>query len=123
MTQQIGETRDALIEADNEQIRKILDANKDKTDPYWIVIFAKPAKGHVEGKPALVKVVKAYTKKPDSQVGLIIGTVSNQSGEIKWEVNLPQAPIDYGKILTLGGEVADKIVTETTTIPHAYITQ
>ena len=51
MTQETGETRDAIIEADNERLGKIIYANKHLKDPYWIVVFAKPAKVCVDGKP------------------------------------------------------------------------
>lgn len=121
--QQTGETRDAILEADNELLQKILDANKHRKDPYWVVLFAKPLKQFVDGKPALVKHMKAYPVKPVSQVGAIIGEVNNQSGTIKWEVNMPQRPFDYDGLLAFGATRVDEVVTETTTIPNAYVTQ
>lgn len=123
MKQETGETRDAIIADDNRQIEEIVNANKNRKDPYWIAIFAKPAKGHVEGKPTLLKFIKPYFKKPLSQVGLILGEVNNATGEIKWEVNMPQAPLDMDALITLGGKPSDQVVVETTTIPGAYITQ
>ena len=62
MKQETGETRDAIIESDEKRIQEILDANNHLTKPYWIVIFAKPAKGCVDGKPTLAKHIKAYPK-------------------------------------------------------------
>lgn len=123
MTQETGETRDAIIEADNKQLQAIVDANKHRSDPYWIVVFAKPAKVTVDGKPALAKHIKPYSTKPPPQVGMIVGEVNNATGEIKWEVNMPQRPFDYDALLGLGAESADEVVTETTTIPGAYITK
>jgi hypothetical protein len=121
--QETGETRDAIIEEDNRLIQKIVDENKDRRNPYWIVLFAKPSKHYVDGKHTLVKHIKAYGTKPISQVGALIGEVNNQTGVIKWEVNMPQRPFDFDKLLTLGAKPCDEVVIETTTIPHAYITQ
>lgn len=123
MTQETGETRDAIIEADNERLRKIIDANKHLKDPYWIVVFAKPAKVCVDGKPTLMKHIKPYKTKPSSQVGQIVGEVDNSKGTIVWEVNMPQRPFDYEALKGLGAEACDEVVTETTTIAGAYVTQ
>lgn len=123
MTQQTGETRDAIIEDDNKLIQKILDANKDRKGLYWIVVFAKPSKNSVEGKPTLIKHIKPYGTKPQPQVGTIVGEVDNAKGEIRWDVNMPQKPFDFDALIHLGGKACDEIVTETTTIANAYITQ
>ena len=123
MTQETGETRDAIIEADNKQIQDIIEANKDKKDPYWIVIFAKPAKVNVDGKPTLMKHIKPYSTKPAAQVGMITGEINNQKGEIKWDVNMPQRPFDFDALQGLGAKACDEVVTETTSIAGAYITQ
>lgn len=123
MVQETGETRDAIIEEDEKRIQDILNANGHRTEKYWIVIFAKPHKGRVDGKPALVKVVKAYSSKPGPQVGMIVGTVDNSKGEVTWEVNMPQRPFDYDGLLALGAQQSDNVVVETSTIPGAYITK
>jgi|GEM_PF-1986170 len=123
MKQETGETRDAIIEADEKVIQDILDANKSKKDPYWIVLFAKPAKVNVDGKPTLMKHIKPYFKKPAPQVGMIIGEVNNQTGAISWDVNMPQRPFDFDGLLALGAEKSDEAVVETTSIPGAYVTQ
>ncbi len=123
MTQEIGETRDAIIEDDNKKLQEIIDANKNRQEPYWIVLFAKRMKSNVDGKPTLVKHIKAYGKKPSPQVGMITGEVNNKTGEIKWDINMPQVPIDYNAAAIIGGKPCDKVITETTSIPGAYITQ
>lgn len=123
MTQETGETRDAIIEADNKVIQDIVNANKDRTGVYWIVVFAKPAKVAVDGKPTLIKHIKPYFTKPVSQVGMIVGEVNNSSGVIDWEVNMPQRPFDFDALKGLGAESCNEVVTETTTIPRAYVTQ
>lgn len=123
MAQETGETRDAIIEDDNKQIQAILDANKERCEPYWIVIFAKPSKQTVDGKPTLVKHIKPYPVKPKSQVGEIIGYVDNSKGTIDWEVNMPQRPFDFDALQGLGATPCDEMVVETTSIPGAYITK
>lgn len=121
MKQEIGETRNAIMEDDNRLIADIVHENSGRTDPYWIVIAAKPMKNHVNGKPALRKFIKAYSTKPTSQVGMIIGEVDNAKGEIRWEVNLPQAPIDYDGLVAVGAKTGKEVVVETSTIPDAYL--
>jgi hypothetical protein len=123
MVQTTGETRDAIIEDDNKRIQEIVAANSHLTDPYWIVIFAKESRNTVEGRYAIAKHIKAYNTKPRSQVGMITGEVNNRTGEIKWEVNMPQKPFDYEALTLYGAKPADEIVTETTTIADSYITQ
>lgn len=123
MSQETGETRDAIIEDDNKQISKIIDANKSLRDPYWIVVFAKPSKNCVDGKPTLIKHIKAYKAEPSSQVGMIAGKVDNAKGTIDWEVNMPQRPFNFDALPGLGAKPCDELVVETTTIPGAYVTQ
>jgi len=123
MTQETGETRDAIIEDDQKKLEAILAANKHRRDPYWVVIFAKPSKNSVDGKPTLVKHVKAYGVKPTPQVGMITGEVNNSTGEIKWEVNMPQRPFDFDALQQFGAKPCNEAVIETTSIPGAYITK
>lgn len=123
MVQEIGETRDAIIEADNKRIQEIVDANKNRTEKYWIVVFAKESKVCVEGRPTLMKHIKAYPVKPTSQVGMIVGEVDNSTGTIDWEVNMPQKPFDFQALQGLGATPSNEVVIETTTIPGAYVTQ
>ena len=122
MTQQAGETRDAIIEDDNKQIEEIVNANKHLKEPYWIVLFAKPAKVNVDGMHTLMKYIKPYKKKPESKVGMVIGEVCNKDGTIKWEVNMPQVPFDF-ELLPSSGRRKEEVIVETTSIPNAYITK
>jgi hypothetical protein len=123
MKQETGETRNAIIEDDEKVIQQILDANKELRNLYWIVLFAKPAKVNVDGKPTLMKHIKPYFKKPAVQVGMIIGEVNNQKGTISWDVNMPQKPFDFDALKAFGAEEADEAVVETTSIPGAYVTK
>jgi len=123
MVQETGETRDAIIEDDNKEIQAIIQSNKDKRDPYWIVIFAKPSKVNVDGKPTLVKIIKAYNIKPPPSVGMIVGEVDNTKGTTSWDVNMPQKPFDFDALQLVGAKSCDEVVVETTSIPGAYITK
>ncbi len=124
MNQETGETRDAIIEADNKDIEAIINANRELKKPYWIVLFAKEAKGSVDGKPTLKKYINPYfDKRPRSQVGMIIGEVNNARGNITWEINLPQKPFDFDALQGLGAKACDEVVIETTTIANAYVTK
>lgn len=124
MTQETGETRDAIIDDRSKDVEAIINANKDRKDPYWIVLFAKPAKGCVDGKPTLMQHIKPYFEtKPRSQVGLVIGRVDNSKGEIQWEVNMPQRPFDFDALQGLGAKSCDEVVVETTSIASAYLTK
>jgi hypothetical protein len=117
MVQEVGETSKAIIEADEKRIEQILCANKNRTEKYWIVIFAKPSPKSVEGKPTLIKVIKPYFTKPQSQVGMIIGEVDNKSSKIKWEVNMPDRPFGF----QLLGVEEDGVQSYETSIPGAYV--
>jgi len=121
--QETGETRNAIIEDQNVELQKIIDANKYRQEPYWIVLFAKPSKTCVDGKPTLIQHMKAYGVRPASQVGVVIGKVCNKSGAIDWEVNMPQKPFDYDALQLVGAKSCDEVVVETTSIPGAYITK
>ena len=123
MTQETGETRDAIIEDDNRVIQQIIDANKALREKYWIFLFSKPSKAVVNGLPTLDKFIKPYKNRPSSQVGGIIGCVDNIKGTVEWEVNMPQRPFDFDALKQLGAESCDESVVETSSIPEAYVTK
>jgi hypothetical protein len=123
MTQQIGETRDAIMEDMDKHIKSVIDANKDRKNPYWIVLFATPARSTVVGKFALRQHVKAYAHKPRPQVGMVIAEVNNQTGKVTWDVNMPQKPFDFDLLKVYGAKDCDEVVVETTSIPMAYVCQ
>lgn len=121
MTQEVGETRDAIMAETNKLIEDILNANAHKKDIYWIVIFAKPSKVTVDGKPALAQHIKPYNTKPTSQVGQIVAEVNNEKGTVQWEVNLPDVPFDYSGLPNAQYIYGGETVVESTTIPWAYV--
>jgi len=118
--QEIGETRDAILEDLAKRVEDIINANQHVKSKYWIVIFAKSTKYHVDGKPMLAQHIKPYKTKPMSMVGQIVVEVDNEKGTVSWEVNMPDVPFEYnavpGNKYIPGGEV----VHETTTIGRAY---
>lgn len=117
MVQEVGETTTAILGDDEKTIEKILSDNGNRKEKYWIVLFAKPAKVKVDGKAALIKVLKPYYTKPQTQVGMIIGEVNNQSGKIKWEVNMPDKPFGF----ELLGLKKDGVDVYETSIPSSYL--
>ena len=118
MVQQVGETTTAIMMDDEKMIEAILSKNSSRKGLYWIVLFAKPLKDTtVDGKAALIKVLKPYFKKPKSQVGMIIGEVNNHLGSIKWEVNMPDKPFGY----ELLGLKKDGVSVYETQIPSSYL--
>jgi hypothetical protein len=123
MSQETGETRNAIIEDDEKIIEQIVSANISRRDPYWIVLFAKPSRQSVDGKPTLLKHLRPYFTKPTPQVGMIVGEVNNEKGTIQWDVNMPQRPFDFDALHALGAERCNEVVVETTSIPGAYITK
>lgn len=117
MAQEVGETSQAIYDDDQRWVEETINKHKDRTDPYWLVIFAKPAKASVEGKPTLVKVRKAYFTKPTPQVGMITGEVNNKTGKINWEINMPDRPFNFEAL----GLKQEGSVSYETSIPGAYV--
>lgn len=117
--QQVGETSQAIYEDDQRWVEGMVNKHKDRRNPYWLVIFVKPAKASVEGKPTLVKVRKAYFTKPGNQVGMIVAEVNNQTGKINWEINMPDRPFGFEAL----GLQQDGCLTYQSSIPGSYIFQ
>ena len=123
MKQETGETRDAIIEDDEKVIQNILDLNSSRKDPYWIVLFAKPSKVTVEGKPTLMKHIKPYFTRPIPKVGMCVAEVDPINGTLDWDINMPQVPFDFDALKAVGAEDKVEDVIETTSLPNAYVTK
>lgn len=123
MYQETRETTQAIIETDQKDLEAIVEANKHRTEPYWIVLFAKPSKNCVDGKPTMVKHLKAYGFEPPAQVGMVTCKVDNQANTFTWDVNMPQIPFDFDGLLALGAQNKQEDVVETSSVPGAYITK
>ena len=115
--QTVGETTDAIIEDDTKMLNELIDQNKDRRDPYWIVIAAKPSKvKDKKGRCCIMRHFKAHLTKPLPMVGAIVAEVNNAKGTINWEINPPDVPFAYG---ALGLKEEGATVVETS-IPQAY---
>ena len=79
MRQELGETKQAMMDSDWKEVQNIL--NTRPTGDYWIVIHHKPTKMRMEsGQQVLMRLVKAYDKKPSDLLGTIVLEVKD--GEI-----------------------------------------
>lgn len=121
MSDEIGEIRDAMMEKDEKLIQDIINANKNRKEKYWIVVYFKPLKAQLDGKPTLRKHIKPYGQKPRSMVGMNIAEVDNEAGTITWEINMPDIPLDHGGILKIGGKESTEPIIETQSIAGAYL--
>ena len=97
--QTLGETTKAIMEDDTRLLNELVYENRDKRDPYWIVIAAKPSTVKDKlGRFCIMRHFKAHYKKPRPMVGAIIAEVNNVEGKIKWEVNPHDHPFDYERL-------------------------
>lgn len=96
MKQELRETVQEMQKADEKDIQDIL--NRRPTGHYWIVITHKPTKMRLDtGEQVLMRLVKAYDKKPPKLLGTVVLEVKD--GEvIDQDVNPHDAPIDWGGI-------------------------
>ena len=115
--QEIGETVDEILKDDEREVSRIINENKNRREPYWILIFAKPAKVFIDNCPAMMRYRKAVFQRPQSQVGLIICEVNNATGVLRWEVNMPDRPINFEAM----GLEADGSFEAKSNIAGAYV--
>lgn len=107
-------------------VEKIIDANKERTAPFWIVIaykrhslksFIKPSQQKLLGPDAgkqqvLKRFVRAYGKQPPALQGTIVLMYDPAKCAITDTiVNLPDVPVDHVSIeRQIGSEVCDVAV-------------
>lgn len=123
MYQETRETTQAIIEDEQREIDAIISANKHRKEPYWIVMYAKPSKNCVDGKPTLVRYIKPHSQRPNPQVGMRTCKVDNQAGTFEWDINMPQIPFDFDALLGEGADEKRTDIVESTSIPNAYVTK
>jgi len=119
MVQQLGETVQEMMKADDQEVQDIL--NRRPTGHFWIVIHHKHTKLKMDtGEYVLIRLIKDYDKKPQPLLGTIILEVKN--GEIlSHSVNVHDMPIDCEKLSPyLGFEVNPVIQTGRRDIARAY---
>lgn len=110
MVQELGETAQEMMKADARAVEDIL--NKRPIGHYWIVIHHRPIKQRMDtGEHVLVRIVKAYDKKPQPLLGTIILEI--KSGEIvDTQVNVHDMPIDMERVLPYIGDRISPLVQE-----------
>ena len=108
MKQDLRETAQEMISTDDMEVQKIL--NERPNGHYWIVIHHRPTSMTLtSGEKVLMRVVKAYDKRPASNLGTIILEVK-EGAIVSHEINPHDIPIDWDALsphlgLETGGTV------------------
>lgn len=119
MSQNLGETTDALMKNDDQMVQDIL--NRRPNGHYWIVIHHKKINKKMKtGEHVVMRHIKDYDKKPKPLVGMIILEVKD--GEIIDHVISPHdAPIDYEAIEKHSGLIEHPNVFDKHPIGKSYV--
>jgi hypothetical protein len=117
--QELGETVQEMIKDDDQVVQDIL--NQNPRGHYWIVIHHKQTKQRLKsGEVIIRKLIKAYSTKPNTLLGTVILEVKD--GEvIGHEINLHDAPIDWGSIIPLAGHSENPYVQHRPGLGRAFI--
>ena len=105
MVQEIGETTQEMMKADEQAVTDIL--NRRPKGHYWIVIHHKPTKMRLDtGEYVLMRVVKDYDKRPMPLLGTMVLEVKD-GDIIHHQINVHDIPIDIERLSPhLGFEVS-----------------
>lgn len=120
MVQELGETAQEMMKADAKDVEDILNARPK--GHFWVVIHHKPIKQRLDtGEHVLIRIVKAYDKKPKPLLGTIIHEVNN--GEIiDTQVNVHDMPIDMERLYPyLGDRILPVVQGNRGDIAGAYV--
>jgi len=119
VVQELGETVQAMREADEKEVEKIL--NSRPTGHYWIVIGYKPTHKKLKtGENMIMRVVKAYDKQPINLLGTIVLEV--RDGEVVNEtINIHDIPLDWSQIMPKAGLITTPYVQHRSDITGSYI--
>ena len=94
MAQTLGESREALALDVWKMAEEFANDMKHVTEPYYIVYHAK----HDKNKPGVIRqAIKAYFKRPNLMIGLLVWYVDNQNGIFSFVPELsspPDIPVD-----------------------------
>lgn len=119
MVQELGETTNEMMKADDADVQEIL--NRRPKGHYYIVIHHKPTKmSMTTGEHVLMRVVKDYDKKPLPLVGTIILEVKD-GDIIDTQINVHDAPINWGAVEEKAGLITDPYVQKRPDIGGAYL--
>jgi len=120
MVQKIGETAEEMMRADAKAVEDIL--NTRPKGHFWVVICHKNLKRKLDtGEHVLVRLVKAYDKKPQPLLGTIVLEVKD--GEIvDTQVNVHDMPIDMERVFPyLGDRISPTVQENRQDIAGAYV--
>lgn len=119
MVQELGETAQQMFKDDDQEVQDIL--NRRPSGHYWIVIHHKATSRRLTtGEQVIVKLIKDYDTKPNNLVGTVILEIKD--GEVvSHSINLPDAPIDWGKIEPVAGFETTPYLQQGTGISDAYV--
>lgn len=103
MVQELGETVQEMMKADDQAVQDIL--NRRPEGHYWIVIHHKPTKRKMDtGQHVLARLVRDYDMRPKPLLGTIILEVKD-GDIISHKVNVHDMPIDEKLLLPMLGLV------------------
>jgi len=119
MPQELGETVQEMIKADNDEVENII--NRRPTGHYWIVIAHRRTKMHMDtGEQVIMRLVKAYDKKPGKQLGTIVLEIKD-GDLISCDVSPHDAPINWGMIEKHAGLIDHPGVKKDPLVAQSYI--
>ena len=96
MVQELGETTQEMMKADDQAVQDIL--NKRPKGHYWIVIHHRPAKVKMDtGEYVLIRLIKDYDQRPKPMLGTIILEVKD-GDIISHKINVHDIPIDEERL-------------------------
>ena len=119
MVQELGETAQEMMKADDQAVQDIL--NKRPKGHFWIVIHHRPAKVKMDtGEYVLIRHIKDYDTRPKPLLGTII--IEVKDGDIiDHKVNVHDMPIDNERLAPLLGlECKSSLHTGRRDIAGAY---
>lgn len=110
MVQELGETVDEMMKADDQEVQDIL--NRRPQGHYWIVIHHRPSKLKMDtGEYVLIRLVKDYDKRPKPLLGTIILEVKN-GDIISHKINVHDIPIDCERLAPFLGLESRPVIQE-----------
>tara|TARA_R110002096_G_scaffold48903_1_gene129378 strand:+ start:778 stop:1152 length:375 start_codon:yes stop_codon:yes gene_type:complete len=119
MVQELGETTQEMMKADDQAVQDIL--NKRPKGHYWIVIHHRPAKVRMDtGEYVLIRLVKDYDTRPKNLLGTIVLEV-REGSIVDHKINVHDMPIDEARLAPhLGFEVNPHVQGGRRDISRAY---